>query len=289
MHIYNHVYLDRGDADLKDFQCVIRPDTSLSSLALEEYAAVLSQCDGKAVVCSCNGDETVILLYYLVRFAGMSFPNAYVFLSERLNTYTLNSLLLPDVVRLLGLDYSDDTLQDPRFFYHMLSTVSYTPSPILPDLYAGSLGTLGHQSDMRSLGIQAVLRVDDQYSRSSLQWADDFTLLDLPTMNREHIPEDILHQGVAFIHTQRNSGHTVLVHCVGGVNRSVTFVLAYLIECLGMSLADAYALVVLRRVVARPHGKLLGSLVQCYELSYQLNDAYKDDFPDRLLEEAQRI
>lgn len=287
MHIYNHVYLDRGNDDLNDFQCVICP--SISSFTLEESVVALSQCDGKAVICPCNGDEVAIVLYYLIRFAGMSFPNAYVFLAERLNTYALSSPLLSAVVRLLGLDYTDDTLQDPRFFYHMLSAVSYTPSPVLPDLYVGSLGTLGHQANMRALGIQAVLRVDDQYSRSGLQWADDFALLDLPTLNRAHIPEELLHQGVAFIHTQRTNGHTVLVHCVGGVNRSVTFVLAYLIERLGMSLPNAYALVVRHRAVARPHGKLLSSLIQCYGLPYQLDDAYKDDFPDRLLEEAQPI
>ena len=45
----------------------------------------------------------------------------------------------------------------------------------------------------------------------------------------------------------------VLVHCYAGQSRSVAFVLAYLCACQGLSLPDAYRIVVAARPCARPN------------------------------------
>ena len=45
----------------------------------------------------------------------------------------------------------------------------------------------------------------------------------------------------------------VLVHCYAGQSRSVAFILAYLCACQGLSLPDAYRVVVAARPCARPN------------------------------------
>ncbi len=52
----------------------------------------------------------------------------------------------------------------------------------------------------------------------------------------------------------------MLVHCYAGQSRSVAFVLAYLCAHQGLSLADAYALVLAARPCAKPNA---GALVCC--------------------------
>ena len=69
----------------------------------------------------------------------------------------------------------------------------------------------------------------------------------------------------------------MLVHCYAGQSRSVAFVLAYLCAHQGLSVADAYALVLAARPSAKPNaGKaialcglehqslLLNEVVHCY-------------------------
>jgi dual specificity MAP kinase phosphatase len=243
--------------------------------------------DGVAVYCPPDNRQALLLVMgYLVQYRGMTFANAYVFLADLFYLISFDPDWLFVLVQHCRLPYAKDQLRRRAFFFDLLSEASSTPSPILHDLYVCSLAALGNLPATRALGIRAVLRLDDLEGRGDEQWPGDFTLLDVPINDGEPVAADLLRRGTAFIDAQRRAGHKVLVHCVGGVSRSVTFTLAYLIEYQGMSLPEAYARIILRRAVARPHGELLASLVKHYHLPYSLDEARNDSFPDRLLREA---
>lgn len=317
LHIFNQVYVLRPGAMTEDvkalqeksIQTVISliprqwppgldivqpahvPGEALALGDVTALAAVIREkvsAGCKVAVCWPEADDSplLVVLHYLIHSLDMSLANAFVLVADRLRALALDAPLLPSLVQSSGVTYPENRVRTPRFFFDMLSAASSTPSAILPDLYLGSLVALGNQAAIRALGIKAVLRVDHLEGRSPLQWEEDFTLLDLPIQDGRPITADTLRQGVAFIHNQRMSERTVLVHCIGGVSRSVTLTLAYMIEHLGLNLADAYARIVRSRAVARPHGQLWQSLVQYYDLPYTPQEANAEDFPDRLLEMA---
>jgi protein-tyrosine phosphatase len=132
------------------------------------------------------------------------------------------------------------------------------------------------------MGIQAVLRLDDD-NRDRGQWGQPYHLLDMPIIDGLPIPSQQLRQGAAFIHQQVEAGRRVLVHCQAGVSRSVTMMLAYLIEYRGWLLPDAYRQVLIRRAVARPHPALVISLIDCYNLPYAREAAAEFDFLQEIL------
>jgi hypothetical protein len=61
----------------------------------------------------------------------------------------------------------------------------------------------------------------------------------------------LLTGGAAAVQGRRKGG--VLVHCYAGQSRSVAFILAYLCACQGLSLPDAYRVVLAARPCARPN------------------------------------
>ena len=72
-----------------------------------------------------------------------------------------------------------------------------------------------------------------------------------------------------FIREQIAQRHRILVHCFAGVSRSATICTAYLYEC-GMSFAEALTLVQAKHPIAQPHGELIRSLHDWYDLSRSL-------------------
>lgn len=58
---------------------------------------------------------------------------------------------------------------------------------------------------------------------------------------------------IRFIKTAIKNGGACFVHCYGGVSRSATIVVAYLIQELGMSTFEALSLVKSKRAVAFPN------------------------------------
>lgn len=73
----------------------------------------------------------------------------------------------------------------------------------------------------------------------------------------EHLPEalEFIHEA----HIERPEHH-VLVHCVQGISRSASVVIAYLIQHEGMSLREAYELVKKARPIADPRKNFLDQL-----------------------------
>ena len=63
-----------------------------------------------------------------------------------------------------------------------------------------------------------------------------------------------------FIHQALMSGGRVLVHCMAGISRSPTIVIAYLVQKRGMSLQNAFNLVQQRRPIISPNQGFVNQL-----------------------------
>jgi protein-tyrosine phosphatase len=152
---------------------------------------------------------------------------------------------------------------------------------VYDNLYVGESAALRQQSAVRSEGITAIVRLD-QIPRTDGQWADGFTLLDLPIPDAAHLDGDTIDRVTGFIHERITAGDTVLVQCHMGVSRSVSLAMAYLIEYEGLSLAEAFGALREGRASAYPHEMLLVALIEHYDLPYDTSTVYNPQFIARL-------
>lgn len=153
---------------------------------------------------------------------------------------------------------------------------------VFANLYVGDRGAVKKQNKVREVGITAVVRLDNA-PRELGEWENDFTVLDLPFIDRNSIPNGIIEQVTGFIHKQIQSKKPVLVHCERGISRSVSLIMAYLIQYEKMSLAEAFCAVKKVRSIAQPHQKLLISLIQHYSLPYDIEKINHPDFLEQLI------
>lgn len=138
---------------------------------------------------------------------------------------------------------------------------------VYENLYVGSLVALRNQDEVREEGISAIVRLDSA-DREDGQWNDNFALLDMPFLDGDSIPDDIIPEVTSFIYARIQAEKSVLVHCAVGMSRSVSLTMAYLIEYEGMSLAEAFGTVREGRTQAYPHENLLISLIEHYKLPF---------------------
>ena len=86
--------------------------------------------------------------------------------------------------------------------------------------------------------------------------------------------------GVAFIDRARAANSSVLVHCVAGISRSSTIVIAYLMKREKMTLKDAYAYVKSKRTIIRPNQGFLKCLMKLdVEIHGTCSIVYEDYYP----------
>lgn len=76
-------------------------------------------------------------------------------------------------------------------------------------------------------------------------------------MRQPHPPEDFV-KVARLIEDLVSSGERVLVHCFGGVDRSATAVMVWLVNHRGTSPAEAVELIKTSRPVANPHREWMG-------------------------------
>jgi hypothetical protein len=306
-HILNRVYLTtdqlhlRDQKQLRDYKIglVMTTDrmtipTVTDGIDYERVAVAQSRDDfdtttatirqmvesGRAVLIDAENENSpsfLMAIAYLMDAVGMTFPNAYM---RMVVAYSMLNVDLSVLLAAYNLPYH----QSRDLHGNLIALSRSAVSPISDQLFISGIEALENPDKARGAGIHAVLRLDRGSERAALQWPSHYKLLDIPIHDGTLIPSEILRQGSAFIHRHIKAGDKVLVHCMMGMSRSVTVVLAYLVEYAGMSLADAYALVVKVRPIAQPHPALLQSLVQTYNLS--VGDVWNVNFLDRLLTAA---
>ncbi|XP_041941358.1 dual specificity protein phosphatase 22-B [Alosa sapidissima] len=121
---------------------------------------------------------------------------------------------------------------------------------VLPDLYLGNFKDARDREQLAKHNITHILSIHD----TAAPILQEMTYLcipaaDLPTQNlTQHFKESIM-----FMHECRLKGEGCLVHCLAGVSRSVTLVVAYIMTVTGLGWQEALAGVRAARPCAGPN------------------------------------
>lgn len=121
---------------------------------------------------------------------------------------------------------------------------------VLPDLYLGNFRDAKDREQLARNNITHILSIYD----NAAPLLQEMTYLcisaaDLPSQNLvQHFKESIM-----FMHECRLKGEGCLVHCLAGVSRSVTLVVAYIMTLTGRGWQEALAAVRVVRPSAQPN------------------------------------
>ncbi|XP_035268279.1 dual specificity protein phosphatase 22-B-like isoform X1 [Anguilla rostrata] len=148
---------------------------------------------------------------------------------------------------------------------------------VLPDLYLGNFKDARDREQLARNNITHILSIHD----SAAPQLQEMTYLcipaaDLPTQNlTQHFKDSI-----AFMHESRLKGEGCLVHCLAGVSRSVTLVVAYIMTVTELGWQDALAAVRVARPCAGPNIGFLRQLeefqnTQAVQYRQWLKEKYK--------------
>lgn len=157
---------------------------------------------------------------------------------------------------------------------------------VFKTIYIGSMDALNPKAaelfGFEVLPFVAAVRLD-RVSMLSSPSPDGMDALEVPIEDGKPVPDGVFSQVTAFIHHHVQAGDTILVQCQAGISRSVTMVLAYLIEYEAMTLQEAYKLIYEQRPGSRPHKALLRSLIVHYDLPYDPRTTENPAFFQNLL------
>lgn len=216
-------------------------------------------------------------LAYLLEYVHMRLPDAYILISNYTPLKPPPHEWVYALSEAYALGYPAALLNDRMLPVNMAVACAGTIHPIDRGIYISNIAPMTEHHRARELGIEAVLRVDS-HDRAQKQWPADFILCDLPLKDARLVSSAQIKLATAFLHEQVQAERRVLAHCQEGISRSVTLVLAYLIEYAGLTLAEAARLVVRRRPMAEPHPFLIESLVRTYDLPYGVEQVHDWNF-----------
>lgn len=101
----------------------------------------------------------------------------------------------------------------------------------------------------------------------------------VPIMDGEPVQPFALRKGVDFIREQKAAGRVVLVACIAGISRSVSFATAALHEEEQIPLLEAYRSIRQLHSQALPHSRIWDSLCEYYQVDASYRDVMKIAFP----------
>ncbi|XP_068196915.1 dual specificity protein phosphatase 22-B-like [Antennarius striatus] len=143
---------------------------------------------------------------------------------------------------------------------------------VLPDLYLGNIKDARDREQLAKNNITHILSIYD----SAAPVLQEMTYLcisasDIPTQNlTKHFKESIM-----FMHKSRLKREGCLVHCLAGVSRSVTLVVAYIMTVTSLGWEEALAAVKVVRSCAGPN---LGFQQQLQEFEVTQADQFREWF-----------
>jgi atypical dual specificity phosphatase len=137
---------------------------------------------------------------------------------------------------------------------------------IIPRLYIADIYTATDVSTLERLRITHVVSVVFQEDEDT--WPSNIKRLSLPIKDtRLSDMSRYFDRSVEWIKNamDEDENANVIVHCVCGISRSPTIVIAYLMATQGMSLSDSLSHVKEKRVISRPNGGFMDQLEEYEE------------------------
>lgn len=146
---------------------------------------------------------------------------------------------------------------------------------VLPDLYLGNIKDARDREMLAQRNITHILSIHD----TAAPILEDMTYLCISAA--DHSKQNLMQyfrDSIMFIHESRLKGEGCLVHCVAGVSRSVTLVVAYIMTATGRGWVESLAAVRAARPCAGPN---LGFLRQLDEFENTELTEYRAWWTDR--------
>jgi protein-tyrosine phosphatase len=144
-------------------------------------------------------------------------------------------------------------------------------SQILPRLWLGSIEDARHHGFIQRKKITHILCCAEDCLPTNYPFGITSALVPMIDDTYDGA-EAHIRKGVELLDYLFSAGHTVLVHCMAGISRSATVVIAWLILYRGMCYDAAYAAVSAARPIIRPNDhfmQILQRLSDQRELSNQ--------------------
>ena len=141
---------------------------------------------------------------------------------------------------------------------------------ITPNIWLGGAPLYPRDYDtLLEAGIDAVINIRaERHDDVELYERHGIDYLQLKVLDLFIPADDILDEGVAFIHKHVEEDRIVLVHCAKGRGRSVTLLAAYLMRYKGMSFTEVDTLLREKRPLSNlqyPHQRALEKWMEQYE------------------------
>lgn len=136
------------------------------------------------------------------------------------------------------------TLSSKTMSNTMLKNTYFTGSKIRDDIYLGGERGAGNRVWLDSLGITHILNMASGTVKEFYPDDSAFQYRSVNLRNNDApVLMDSLQDSFKFIDNARSRGGKVLVHCSGGISRSASTVVAYLMYREGLSFEEAHAIV----------------------------------------------
>lgn len=147
-----------------------------------------------------------------------------------------------------------------KFFY------GDPPSEILPGILLGNVSASRNRELLLAHSVRAVVRAVDSSVQDKNPFDGDFRYLWIDCLDTdEQNMTQFFEASNKFISEALDLGETVFVHCRQGKSRSVTLVMAFLIGCRGMTVAQALQTCQSGRVIANPNPSFMRQLDAYYQ------------------------